>query len=80
MESHRAFARKLNLPFKLLVDPEGTVATAFGVPITNGRVKRMTFVIDGDGVIRQAWRQVKIDGHNQEVLAAVREVSGRSPE
>lgn len=72
-ESHRAFAEKLQLPFKLLVDPDGEVAMLYGVPIVNGRTKRMTFVIDGVGKIFRSWRTVKVDGHNAEVLAAIRE-------
>ncbi|MFN0263447.1 thioredoxin-dependent thiol peroxidase [Tepidamorphus sp. 3E244] len=35
-------------------------------------VERSTFVIDGDGVIRKVWRKVKVAGHAEEVLEAVR--------
>jgi peroxiredoxin Q/BCP len=35
-------------------------------------VERSTFLIDGKGVLRQAWRKVKVDGHAESVLAAVK--------
>ena len=35
-------------------------------------IERSTFVIDGDGVIRNAWRKVKVKGHVAEVLEAVK--------
>ncbi len=35
-------------------------------------IERSTFVIDGEGVIRNVWRKVKVKGHVAEVLDAVR--------
>lgn len=35
-------------------------------------IERSTFVIDGDGVIRNVWRKVKVKNHVAEVLAAVK--------
>jgi peroxiredoxin Q/BCP len=37
-------------------------------------VERSTFLIDAQGVLRQEWRKVKVDGHAEEVLAAVRDL------
>jgi peroxiredoxin Q/BCP len=37
-------------------------------------VERSTFLIDGAGKIRRVWRKVKVDGHADEVLAALDEV------
>jgi peroxiredoxin Q/BCP len=34
-------------------------------------VERSTFLIDPKGVLREAWRKVKVDGHAEAVLAAV---------
>jgi peroxiredoxin Q/BCP len=34
-------------------------------------IERATFLIDGQGVVRRAWRNVKVKGHAEEVLAAV---------
>jgi peroxiredoxin Q/BCP len=81
LESHRKFAAEHSLPFPLLSDPDHVVQEAYGVRKNRtlyGRtflgVERSTFVIDGTGVIRKAWRRVKVDGHAEEVLEAVREV------
>jgi peroxiredoxin Q/BCP len=35
-------------------------------------VERSTFVIDGKGVVRHEWRKVKVKGHAEAVLAAVK--------
>jgi len=35
-------------------------------------IERSTFLIDGEGVIRGAWRKVKVDGHTEEVLKAAK--------
>jgi peroxiredoxin Q/BCP len=37
-------------------------------------IERSTFVIDGKGVVRAAWRKVKVPGHVEEVLAAVQDL------
>jgi peroxiredoxin Q/BCP len=37
-------------------------------------VERSTFLIDAQGVLRQEWRKVKVDGHAAEVLAAARDL------
>lgn len=70
-ESHRAFVAKYNLPFKLLVDPEATLAKAYGVPLKNGHTSRVTFVIDREGRIARTFPKVDPRGHDAEVLAVV---------
>lgn len=79
IKSHASFKEKLNLPFELLSDPEERVCTLFGV-IKNktmyGRpvrgIERSTFLLDAEGVLRREWRGVKVPGHVDEALAAVR--------
>jgi len=71
-ESHKAFAEKHSLPFLLLPDPDGNIAKAFGVPLTLGRAKRVTFVIDKQGKIAKVYPQVSPKGHAEELLAALR--------
>jgi peroxiredoxin Q/BCP len=77
-KSHAKFARKFDLPFTLLADPEGRTADAYGVwkeKSMYGRtymgVERTTFVIDEQGIIRKIFPGVKVDGHYDEVLAAL---------
>ena len=66
-ESHRAFADKYNLPFLLLPDPDQRIARAFGVPLKNGRAKRVTFVIDKQGKIAKVFPKVDPATHADDV-------------
>ena len=77
--SHQKFIAKYKLPFSLLCDEEAKVSKAFGVyklKSMYGRtywgIERSTFVIDGSGVIKAAFRKVKVVGHAGEVLAALK--------
>lgn len=77
--SHDKFKAKYGLPFPLASDEDGKVVEAYGVWVEKsmyGRrymgIDRSTFLIDGEGTIRQAWRQVKVPGHVEEVLAAMK--------
>jgi peroxiredoxin Q/BCP len=71
-DSHKAFAQKHSLPFLLLPDPKGDIAKAFGVPLTLGHAKRVTFVIDKQGKIAKVFPSVAPKGHAEELLAALR--------
>jgi len=70
-ESHRAFAEKHALPFLLASDETGDLARAFGVPLKNGRVTRVSFVIGPDGRIKRSFPAVTPKGHAAELLAAI---------
>ena len=81
VESHRKFTAKHSLPFPLLADQDHALQAAYGVRRPKslyGRtflgVERSTFLIDGKGVIRRVWRKVKVAGHAEEVLDAIRDV------
>ena len=76
--SHDKFKKKHNLPFILASDADGKVTEGYGVWVEKsmyGRkymgIDRSTFLIDRDGVVRGAWRKVKVPGHVTEVLKAV---------
>ena len=71
-DSHRAFAEKHGLPFLLASDEGGALATAFGVPLKNGRVARVSFVVGPDGRIKRTFAQVTPKGHAVELLAAIK--------
>ena len=71
-QSHQAFASKYDLPFPLLDDTNHALATAFGVPLTAGHAKRVTFVIDATGKVRQVFPNVNPNGHADELLAALK--------
>ncbi len=77
--SHDKFKSKHALPFVLASDKETQVAEAYGVWVEKsmyGRkymgLERATFLIDRDGVVRNVWRKVKVTGHVEAVLKAVK--------
>jgi peroxiredoxin Q/BCP len=81
IESHEKFAKKYNLNFPLASDPDCRLCEAYGVwkeKSMYGRkymgVERSTFVVDGKGVIRAAWRKVSVPGHADEVKKALAEI------
>jgi peroxiredoxin Q/BCP len=76
-ESHRAFAEKHQLPFLLLADTDQRIARAFGVPLVNGKPKRVSFVVDEAGTVRNVYSDVTPRGHGQELLAAVQTLNSR---
>jgi thioredoxin-dependent peroxiredoxin len=77
--SHDKFKAKHKLKITLGSDPETKTAEAYGVWVEKsmyGRkymgMDRATFLVDAKGVIRDIWRKVKIPGHVEAVLAAVK--------
>jgi len=78
-ESHQKFIRKFDLPFPLLSDEEAVVSKAYGCYKEKnmyGRkywgIERSTFVIDQAGKLKAIFRKVKVGGHVDEVLAALK--------
>ncbi len=78
-ESHRKFIVKHRLPFPLLCDVNATVSKAYGVYKQKhmyGKkfwgIERSTFLIGEAGIIKAVFRKVKVDGHVDEVLAALK--------
>ena len=79
--SHAKFIAKQSLPFGLLSDEDHAAAEAYGVWVEKnmyGRkymgVQRATFLIAQGGTVAAAWPKVKVKGHAEEVLAAVRDL------
>ena len=79
LKTHENFKKKQSFPFDLLSDKDETVCNLFGVIQLKklyGReymgVDRSTFLIDAEGVLRQEWRSVKVKGHVEEVLTALK--------
>jgi peroxiredoxin Q/BCP len=78
-DSHAGFIAKYGLPFSLLCDEDGAVSKAYGVYKKKnmyGRVywgiERSTFIIDKAGRLKAIFRKVKVDGHIDEVKAALK--------
>ena len=78
--SHRKFADKYKLPFRLLSDPDTAVLQAYGVwqekklygKVSMG-VVRTTYVIDGQGIVEKVMPRVKPDTNADQLLAYLRE-------
>ncbi len=76
---HQKFKDKHELKVDLGADEDGAITEAFGVWVEKnmyGRkymgIERATFLIDEKGVIRKVWRKVKVAGHAEAVLDAVK--------
>jgi peroxiredoxin Q/BCP len=79
LASHEKFKEKQKFPFDLISDPDEKLCRQFDViqeKTLYGRkfmgVERSTFLIDEAGKLRQEWRKVKVNGHAEEVLEAVK--------
>jgi thioredoxin-dependent peroxiredoxin len=79
LKSHQNFKAKMKFPFDLIADVDEKLCTQFGViKMKNmyGRqvrgIERSTFIIDGKGALVREWRGLKVPGHAEEVLEAVK--------
>lgn len=79
IRSHENFKAKQEFPFELITDPEESLCQLFDVIKEKNMygkkhmgIERSTFLIDKEGVLRQEWRKVKVKGHAEEVLEAVK--------
>jgi thioredoxin-dependent peroxiredoxin len=84
--SHERFVAKHGLTVTLLSDETAGTIEAYSAWVEKsmyGRkymgIERSTFLIDAGGVLRREWRNVKVPGHVDEVLGAVRELRAASP-
>lgn len=82
VEKHHKFAKKYGLPFTLLSDETKEMLQNYGVwkeKSLYGRkymgVERTTVIIDKAGKIRKIFPKVKVDGHAEEVVALIKEIS-----
>ena len=80
MAKHEKFIGKYDLSVPLVSDEDGRISDAFGTWVQKsmyGRkymgMERSTFLVGADGTVLRAWRKVKVPGHAEEVLSAVRE-------
>ncbi len=80
-ESHAKFRDKYQLNFPLLADTDHKVAEKYGAwreknmygKISMG-IQRSTYLIDAAGKVAQVWKRVQVDGHDAQVLAALKEL------
>ena len=81
LAAHEKFCQKFGFTFELLADPDEEVCALFGVMKDKNMygkkvrgIERSTFLVDAQGVLRQEWRKVKVEGHAAEVLAAAQKL------
>ena len=82
LSSHEKFKAKEKFPFDLLSDEEEKLCTLFDVIKMKNMygkkvrgIERSTFLIDENGRLVNEWRKVKVAGHVDEVLSAVKELN-----
>lgn len=75
VRSHEKFKERFAFPFHLLADTQETVCNLFGVMKMKNMygkqvrgIERSTFIIDREGILRRSWRNVKVEGHVEEVI------------
>jgi peroxiredoxin Q/BCP len=81
VQSHGKFRDKFALNFPLLADADHKVAEKYGAWREKNMygkksmgIQRSTYVIDATGKVARVWKAVKVDGHDEQVLAALREM------
>jgi peroxiredoxin Q/BCP len=79
--SHEKFRDKFKLNFPLLADADHKVAEKYGAwreKNLYGKksmgIQRSTFLIDAAGKVARVWKKVNVDGHDEEVIAALKEL------
>ena len=82
--SHIKFRDKFKLNFPLLADDGHLVAENYGAWREKNMygkksmgVQRSTFLIDGNGKVVKVWKRVQVDGHDDEVLTALKELGSK---
>jgi thioredoxin-dependent peroxiredoxin len=79
--SHAKFRDKFQLNFPLLADTDHKVAEKFGAWREKNMygkksmgIQRSTFLIDAAGNVARVWKRVQVDGHDEQVLEALKEL------
>ncbi len=77
--SHKKFIEKYSLPFILLTDAEETVCNLYNVLKEKNMygkkvigIERSTILVDETGIFKKIFRKVKVDGHVQDVIDALK--------
>ncbi len=83
VEKHVKFREKYELNFRLLADPDHKIAEKYGAwreKTMYGKkkmgIQRSTFLVDANGKVAKVWQRVKVDGHDDQVIEAVKELGG----
>jgi peroxiredoxin Q/BCP len=81
--SHGKFRAKYKLNFPLLADTDHAVAEKYGAWREKNMygkksmgIQRSTFLIDAEGKVAKVWKRVQVDGHDEQVIEALKELKG----
>ena len=81
-QARQVQCEKYGLPFTLVSDAEGDICERYGVWVekknygkTYMGIERSTFLINADGTVSKVWRKVKVAGHVDAVLGAVKDLN-----
>jgi peroxiredoxin Q/BCP len=85
LKSHEKFKAKFEFPFELISDQDQALCTQFQVLKEKNMygkkvigIERSTFLIDKTGLLKGIWRNVKVEGHAQEVLDSIKALNQNS--
>ena len=77
-EIQQRFIDKFELTFPMIADTGKSLIDAYGAREVLGvTARRSTFLIDPEGRIARVWPKVKVEGHADDVVAAIRALSGQ---
>ncbi len=86
LESHVKFRNQHKLNFRLLSDTDHRVAEQYGAwreKVRFGKksmgIQRSTYLIDAEGIVHKVWKKVNVEGHDDQVLAALKELQATEP-
>ena len=75
MQELAQFAEKQKAPYSMLSDPDGSVATKYGVLDQSGKyAQRVTFVLDEKGTLRKIVDQVNVKSHGEDLATLIEEL------
>ena len=82
LSSHEKFKKKYKYSFDLISDEKGELGSAFSIFKEKSMfgktflgIERSTFLISSEGLVKKEWRKVKVAGHAEEVLEALKNLS-----
>ena len=76
LSMHIKFAEKYSLTFPLVADTDNSISKAYGVyNEERKRAKRVTFIIDREGIIRHRMDRVDVDTHAEDVINILKELN-----
>jgi peroxiredoxin Q/BCP len=76
LEVHKKFLERYKLNFPLVADTDNKISKAYGVyNEEKGRARRVTFIIDKDGIVRHIIDRVNVDTHAQDVISILKQLN-----